>query len=202
MDDRPEQAGTSQFPGRGPSAGFAFGVALASLLVSGALFFHTLSLSGKVNRQLKQNSFQLHRTGALLEALGLSLEPGLEYENLNLTWPPAPPVSDAARALDQSKTAAALGQLRNIQMAFAMRMVEDDRSAYPTSFEIRSYADLREALSDFAFLPADPLDKGWVFLGYLRPARDRFILLTEARNRARTLITVTPEQIMPWQMTP
>jgi len=196
------QADISQFPGGGPSAGFAFGVALASLLVSGALFFHTLSLSGKVNRQLEANSFQLHRTGALLEALGLSLEPGPEYESLGLTWPPAPLSSDVARALDQSKTAVALSQLRNIQVAFAMKMVEGDRSDYPISSEIRSYADLREAFSDFAFLPSNPLEKGWVFLGYLRPARDRFVLLTEVRNRARTLITVTPEQIMPWPVTP
>ncbi|MFC1499456.1 hypothetical protein ACFL6T_00375 [Candidatus Zixiibacteriota bacterium] len=202
MEESKGTTETSTRPGVGPSAGLAFGVALVSLLISGVLFFQMQSLQGRMKRELEENTFQLHRTGALLEALGISLEPGSEYEGLELTWPPESPVSEAARALDQSKTAVALGQLRNIQTAFLMRMTGNDLPGYPTSTEIRSYTDLREVLADFAYLPTDPLEKGWVFLGYLRPARDSFVLLTEARNRERTLITVTPEQITPWHVTP
>ena len=188
--------------GKTPAAGIAFGVALISLLISGVLFFQMQSLRGKTIDQLAECSFHLHRTGALLETLGISLEPGAGYESLNLTWPPVPLQSEAARALDQSKMAVALGLLRNIQMAFVMRTAEDDRRGYPPSSAINSYTDFREFLSDFAFLPADPLEKGWIFLGYLRPSPDSFLLVTEARNRERTLITITPEQITPWLATP
>ena len=206
MNDRSDQEeGITSPPAppvRGPSAGIAFGVALASLAISGVLFFQVQGLRAKLNRQLEESAFLLHRTAALLEELGLTLEPGPEYEGLGLRRYPSVLPDEAARALDDSKTAVALGQLRTIQTAFVMRMAEEDRGGFPASTEIRSYADLREHLSDYAFLPDDPLEKGWVFLGYLRPARDSFLLLTEARNAARTLITVTPERITPWSMTP
>ncbi|MFC1628160.1 hypothetical protein ACFL3H_03480 [Gemmatimonadota bacterium] len=87
-------------------------------------------------------------------------------------------------------------------MAFVMRMAEEERSGYPPSSAIRSYADFRELLSDYSYLPADPLEKGWIYLGYMRPSPDTFLLVTEARNRERTLIMVTPEQITPWPATP
>ncbi len=188
--------------GKTPAAGIAFGIALVSLLISGVLFFQMQGLRGKIKEQLAECSFHLHRTGALLETLGISLDPGPGYESLNLTLPPVPLQSEAARALDQSKMAVALGQLRNIQMAFVMLTAEEERPGYPSSSTIRSYADFREILSDYAFLPADPLEKGWIFLGYLRPSPDTFLLVTEARNRERTLILITPEQITPWHATP
>lgn len=188
--------------GKTPAAGIAFGVALVSLMISSVLFFQMQGLRGKTTEQLAECSFHLHRTGALLETLGISLEPGPGYESLNLTWPPTALRSDAARALDQSRVAVALGQLRNIQMAFVMRMTEEERFGYPPSSTIRSYADFREILLDYAFLPADPLEKGWIFLGYLRPSPDTFLLVTEARNQERTLIMITPEQITPWHATP
>jgi len=183
---------------KAPSAGIAFGVALLSLVVAGALFIQMQSVAGKVDRQLREYDFKLKRTDALLQALGLSLEPGSEYASLGLEGPPEKNLSEAQQALDQARVAAALGQLRNIQQSFMVRMAEGITARFPPTEAIRSYSDLRDLLSDYADIPADPTQKGWVFLSYFRPTPDRYLLVTEARNTQRTLITISQEGITPW----
>ncbi len=183
---------------KAPSAGIAFGVALLSLVVAGALFLQMQSVRGRVDRQLREYDFKSKRTNALLQALGLSLEPGSEYASLGFEGPPDRPGTEAQQALDQARIAVALGQLRNIQQSFMVRMAEGITARFPPTEAIRRYSDLRDLLSDYADMPADPTQKSWVFLCYFCPTPDRYLLVTEARNTQRTLVTISQEGIIPW----
>lgn len=179
---------------KSPSAGIAFGVALLSLVISGALFV----IMQDMKNEVEQFRFKLRRTDILLEAVDLNLEPGMEYSGLQLEAPGRTERTEAEKALDQSKIAVALSQLRDISRAFVMRQVETGYVYFPPSEDIRSYTDLREILLEYTDLPPDPTRQGWVFLSYFRPDPEDYLLVVEARDSQRTLITVTSSEIIPW----
>jgi len=175
------------------SPALAFGVAIVSLVVSSALFIQMQD----VRREVSEYSFAVHRATAVLEIMGLTLEPGPEYDALSLDPSPRPVPDDVADARDGARLAAAMGSLRGLRTGLIMRRVEEERRGYPGTGEIASYSDLRTHLSDFAPLAPDPTRQEWIFLSWLRPEPDRFLVVVEARDSQRTLIAVTESGITP-----
>jgi hypothetical protein len=175
------------------SLALAFGVAIVSLVVSSALFIQMQD----VRRDVREYSFSVRRATAVLEIMGLTLEPGPEYDALALDPAPRPAPGDVAAARDGARLAAALGSLRNLRTGLIMRRLEEERRGYPATGEIASYADLRTHLSEYAPLAPDPTRQEWIFLSWLRPEPDRFLAVVEARDSERTLIAVTESGITP-----
>ncbi len=175
------------------SLGLAFGVALVSLVISGALFVQMQD----VRREVREYSFTVRRATAVLGLMGLTLEPGSEYAAVPLDPAPRPGLSEIEAARDGARVAAALGSLRNVRTGLMMRRMEEERAGFPATDEISSYADLRTLLAGYVPLPADPVRQEWIFLAWLRPEPESFLLLTEARDSRRTLITITDQEIIP-----
>ncbi len=175
------------------SLALAFGVAIVSLVVSGALFIQMQD----VRQEVREYSFAVRRATAVLGVMGLRLEPGSEYATLELDPAPRPARSDIEAARDGARLAAAMGSLRNVRSALVMQRVQEDRLGYPAADEITTFADLRTHLAEYVPLPSDPLRQEWIFLSWLRPEPEVFLLVAEARDSQRTLIAVTDSEIIP-----
>ena|GEM_PF-2114844 len=184
-----EKAGTGSVP---------FIVAFVSLV---AAIIVAILLSGRIKAmQLEINAleFRIHRATAVLTELGLTLEPSGSAGDPQASVVPGSGRSEIQAALDQSKVAAALGQLRNVQRSFLMHISESMKPEFPPTDTIRTFADLHRII--LYYLPGDPAEEtlSWTFLCYYRKSSQDFLLVAEAKDSQRTLITVTSSQITPW----
>lgn len=142
--------------------------------------------------------YRVHRLSSVLSAMGLVPDFD-EFKGLsNSTWEPGENRSEIQAALDQSKVAAAMGHLRDIQRSLVMHLMESFRPEFPPTEEIVSFEYLQEILSDYLPRSLDDAAQPWVFLSYYRKSPQEFLLVMEARDSQQTLITVTQDQITPW----
>lgn len=101
-----------------------------------------------------------------------------------------------ASVSDRAKIGAAQAELATIKNGLGMFQAESDVSAYPTSDSINSYGDIRRILSSYLRLPAE--DRvSFAFASYTSAKADTFVLKAVAKDRNRTIITVTPTAILP-----
>lgn len=101
-----------------------------------------------------------------------------------------------ASVSDRARIGAAQAELATIKNGLGMFQAESDVSAYPTSDSINSYGDIRRLLSPYIRLRAEG-QMSFLFSSYTSAMPDTFVLKAIAKDRNRTIITVTPTVILP-----
>ncbi len=101
-----------------------------------------------------------------------------------------------ASVSDRAKIGAAKAELATIKNGLGMFQAESDVSAYPSSDSITSYGDIRRILSSYLRLPTED-QMSFTFNSYVSARPDTFVLRATAKDRNRTIITVTPARILP-----
>ncbi len=97
---------------------------------------------------------------------------------------------------DKAKIGAAQAELATVKQGLGMFQAENDTSAYPETATIGSHTDLVNVISTYVAV-ASAADASWTFTSYTSATSDTFVLLTKAKDRNRTVITVTPTVILP-----
>lgn len=142
--------------------------------------------------------YRVHRLSSVLSAMGLVPDFDKFTGLSDFTWEPGESRSEIQAALDQSKVAAAMGHLRDIQRSLVMHLMESFRPEFPPTEEIVTFENLQEILSEYLPRSLEDAMQPWVFLSYYRKSAQEFLLVMEARDSQQTLITVTQDQITPW----
>ena len=97
---------------------------------------------------------------------------------------------------DKAKIGAAKAELATVKQGLGMYQAENDTSAYPASGDIGSHADLVTAIGTYVQI-ANATDASFTFASYNSATTDTFVLTAKAKDRNRTVITVTPTTITP-----
>ena len=97
---------------------------------------------------------------------------------------------------DKAKVGAAKAELATVKQGLGMYQAENDTSAYPASGDVGSYDDLYNAIAGYVQI-SNSTDASWTFVSYVSASQDTFVLTAKAKDRNRTVITVTPTTITP-----
>jgi general secretion pathway protein G len=97
---------------------------------------------------------------------------------------------------DKAKIGAAKAELATVKQGLGMYQAENDTSAYPASGVIGSHAELTTAIGTYVQI-ANATDAAFTFATYTSATTDTFVLTAKAKDRNRTVITVTPTTITP-----
>ena len=97
---------------------------------------------------------------------------------------------------DKAKIGAAKAELATVKQGLGMYQAENDTSAYPASGDIGTHADLVSIIGTYVQI-ANATDASFTFNTYVSASTDTFVLTAKAKDRNRTLITVTPTTITP-----
>ncbi len=176
-----------------PFLAAVFGLAVA--IVAAAVLFAQIQ---SVRSEIEAVNFEIRRVNIVLSAIGLTLEPVDELGRPQFGLLPQAQRSEIQVALDRSRVATAVGQLRDVQRSFLMHRAESFKPEYPPTDSISTYADLNRFLSEYRHLPPAQETLAWVFLCYYCSNPEEYLLVTEAKDSRRTLITITPTQITSW----
>ena len=180
------------------SGSIPFAIAMTGLIAAIILAIILSAGNNALKIDIHELEYRVHRLSSVLSAMGLVPDFD-EFTGLSdFTWEPGDSRSEIQAALDQSKVAAAMGHLRDIQRSLVMHLMESFRPEFPPTEEINTFENLQEILSDYLPRSLDNAAPPWVFLSYYRKSPQEFLLVMEARDSQQTLITVTQDQITPW----
>jgi len=90
----------------------------------------------------------------------------------------------------------ARAELTTVRNGLLMFQAESGVAAFPSAAAINSYSALRDILYQYVRLPDEDL-ASFTFHSYARARADTFVLKARAKDRKRTIITVTPASITP-----
>ncbi len=174
-----------------PSAALAFGAAVAAVILSVVSLIQVMGM----RQEMHDLSRDVGRIEATLSAMGYRVNPRTDPSGSGTD--PADAIRNLSprTALGRARVASALAELQQVRNGLTMMIADGMTPGYPPENQIRNYEDLRRLLADFVPLKPTQSEANWVFLSYTRPSPDEFVLLTEARDTARTFITVTPHGI-------
>jgi hypothetical protein len=96
---------------------------------------------------------------------------------------------------DRAKVGAAMAELATVKQGLGMFQAESDDSAYPRTAQVNSYEDLKGITSPYIRI-AGSEDAAWHFVSYASASPGEFLLVARANDRERTIIHVTPEDIV------
>jgi prepilin-type N-terminal cleavage/methylation domain-containing protein len=97
---------------------------------------------------------------------------------------------------DKAKIGAAKAELATIKQGLGMYQAENDTSAYPASGDIGTYDDLYNIIASYVQV-SNATDAAFTFVSYTSASQDTFVLVVKAKDRNRTVLTMTPTTVTP-----
>jgi type II secretory pathway pseudopilin PulG len=97
---------------------------------------------------------------------------------------------------DKAKIGAAKAELSHVRTLLTSYQAENDTSRYPETSMIGSHADLVTVCAPYGSVPAAG-DASFSFQSYASAVSDTFVLIAKAKDRNRTVLTMTPITITP-----
>ena len=97
---------------------------------------------------------------------------------------------------DKAKIGSAKAELSHIRTLLTSYQAENDTSRYPEASMITSHADLVSVCAPYGSVAA-AADAAFTFVSYASATSDTFVMQAKAKDRTRTVLTLTPTTIVP-----
>lgn len=97
---------------------------------------------------------------------------------------------------DKAKIGAAKAELSHVRTLLTSYQAENDTSRYPETATITTHAELVTVCRPYGSV-SSAADAAYTFLTYASTVSDTFVLTAKAKDRNRTVLTMTPITIIP-----